>query len=372
MIKFVYHNYCKYLNFYFILSLLLKVISSSTTFIRILIASKYHSQYKKHIILYILMSIFYSLEVKSDDSGCFSYECLDDRIVNVIVIVDSKYYLNNFINNLLEKSFKDINDFYYKYFKIKWNIINIVNFTQNKDISSISELYTFHKEEIRKIVIDSEAEVGLVVAGNEIKGLGIAGTFSNIAMVSNLDKIDINTTSVIIAHEFAHLFGAWHTQKEFDFMLFRGASTLNVSKESKSILKLMRNYNFNANSILKKDNLLKRISRLYLRHHARNEIDPVARLLTDQGLEYYKNNKYSEAAKILEKSLTFYGRWGKTRMVLSKVYFELEQYNLSFTELTRAVFFGEKPDLVFEKKLHSKFIDLKKADPNVINPFESR
>ena len=37
-------------------------------------------------------------------------------------------------------------------------------------------------------------------------------------------------------------------------------------------------------------------------------------------------------------------------MLLAKTYYELEKYNESFVELTRAVFFGAKPDLIFEKK----------------------
>ena len=154
-----------------------------------------------------------------------------------------------------------------------------------------------------------------------------------------------------------------------DFMLVSGANKLLTSKESSSILKLMRNYNFIPETIVNNDKVLNRISRLYDRHHARGEINPVARLLTDYGNNFYLNKQYNKALTILKKSIKYYGRWGKTRMILSKTYYELGNFNNAFTELTRAVFFGSHPDLEFENKLRNKFIDIQKLDPSINNPF---
>jgi len=325
----------------------------------------------KKIFIYNLFMILLLISIaKSDEKGCFSYDCLKDRNIDITIIFDNSLFSEFNLRELLSSNFNYINDFYYQQFKIKWNIKNINNFNQNKRIDNISELYSFHKKEIKKIIKDSEANIGLVIAGNNIKGLGIAGTFSNIAIVSNLNNLDHKTGSIIIAHELGHLFGAWHTQKPFDFMLYKGANKFDVSKESKAIIKLMRNYNFNPDSILTNEILLKRISRIYKRHHARHEIDPVARLLTDRGIEYFESKNYLQAEYILKRSLKFYGRWGKTRMVLSKTLFELNKFNDSFIELTRAVFFGEKPDYIFEKKLRDKFIELQKNNPDIENPFD--
>ena len=71
-------------------------------------------------------------------------------------------------------------------------------------------------------------------------------------------------------------------------MLYR-ANKLLGSNESNAILKLMRNYNFKPSTIINDETILKRISRLYNRHHAKGEIDPVARLLTDEGNNLYLN-----------------------------------------------------------------------------------
>ena len=325
----------------------------------------------KFLILLIIFIIFLSISKfsHSNDDGCFSYDCLEERIINVVLITDKNFFSQEVIKKQIHENFVKINKFYYENFKIKWNILELRNFEQNKNLSNISELYSFHKKDIKQLIKLSNAEVGLVIVGNDISGLGIAGTFSNLAMVSNIDKLSIEDSSIIIAHEFGHLFGAWHTQKINDFMLYRGANSFDVSKESKAILKLMRSYNFNPESIFKKDKILKRISRIYERHHARHEINPVARLLTDKGIEYFEERNYSKAVKILNRSLSYYGRWGKTRNILSKTYFELGQFHDSFLEYTRAVFFGEKPDLIFENKLRNKFIELQKTNPDIINPF---
>ncbi|MBH87929.1 MAG: hypothetical protein CMJ12_02085 [Pelagibacterales bacterium] len=57
-------------------------------------------------------------------------------------------------------------------------------------------------------------------------------------------------------------------------------------------------------------------------------------------------------------------------MILSKNYYELDMLQDSFTEYTRAIFFGAKPDKEHENKLKKKFIDLQKNDPTIKNPFE--
>lgn len=308
----------------------------------------------------------------SNDDGCFSYECFEDRIINVLVLYDSKYYSEEIIEKLIIERFIKVNEFYYSQFKINWNFFEKKSFHYNEGIKNISELYSFHKSEIINLIKQSNAEIILSIIGHDIKGLGIAGTFSNYAMVSNLNKLDMETGSIIIAHEFGHLFGAWHTQKTNDFMLLSGANTFDTSKESKAIIKLMRNYNFLPDSIINNTKLLERVSRIYQRHHARFEIDPVARLLTDSGNEAYTNRDYNKAEKFLKNSLSFYGKWGKTRMILSKTYYELNRYDESFLELTRAVFFGAKPDLLFEEKLRNKFIELQKIDPNIVDPFISK
>ena len=131
----------------------------------------------------------------------------------------------------------------------------------------------------------------------------------------------------------------------------------------------MRNYNFDPKTILNKDIMLNRISRLFKRHHAKGEIDPVARLLTDAGNSLYHKKKYNESVQLLIKSNKYYGRWGKTRMVLSKIYYELNMLQDSFVEYTRAIFFGSKPDKKHENKLKKKFIELQKNDPTISNPF---
>ena len=92
-------------------------------------------------------------------------------------------------------------------------------------------------------------------------------------------------------------------------------------------------------------------------------------MLTDTGNKLYLNKEYKGALKLLIKSNEFFGRWGETRMILSKTYYELGLYNKSFTELTRAIFFGSKPDIHLENNLKKKFIDLQKIDPTIKNPF---
>jgi len=295
--------------------------------------------------------------------------CIEKRIIDVLIIYDQNIKLDNVLINNIKNRFQEVNEFYLSNYKIEWQIANYQKFNFDKRTNNLSSLFSLHKDDISKLTNNIKAEVVLAIIQRDINGIGIAATFSNVAMVADSLKFSNYLNSVVIAHEFAHLFGAWHTQRKNDFMLFSGANKLSSSNESNTILKLMRNYNFDHKTIINKEAMLNRISRLYKRHHAKGEIDPVARLLTDVGNSLYQNKIYNESINLLIKSNKYYGRWGKTRMILSKNYYELDMLQDSFTEYTRAIFFGAKPDKEHENKLKKKFIDLQKIDPTISNPF---
>jgi len=296
-------------------------------------------------------------------------DCYKKRIINVLLLYEYETVLDEEWQGNIKNRFEEINKFYSSNFNIEWNVIDSQKFEFDKNIDNLSELFSFHKEEISGITNNIQAEVILCIIDRDIKGLGIAATFSNIAMVADSSKFNSYKNSIVVSHEFGHLFGAWHTQRKNDFMLVSGANQLRTSNESNTILKLMRNYNFDPETIINNDLILNRISRLYSRHHAKREIDPVARLLTDAGKKLYLKKEYKEAIKLLIRSNKYYGKWGETRMILSKNFYELDLLQDSFTEYTRAVFFGSKPDKEYENNLKKKFIDLQKINPTVRNPF---
>ncbi|MDG2001291.1 MAG: M12 family metallo-peptidase, partial [Alphaproteobacteria bacterium] len=281
--------------------------------------------------------------------------CDQKRVINILLLYDAEMLLDREWQNNIFNRLEEINKFYYENYKIEWRITDTQKFKFDKNIDNLSSLFSLHKKEISKLTDNIKAEVVLAIIERDIKGIGIASTFSNVVMVSDSSKFKNYINSVVVAHEFGHLFGAWHTQRKNDFMLFSGANKLLGSKESNTIIKLMRDYNFDSKAIINNHIILNRISRLYSRHHAKGEIDPVARLLTDEGNSLYLEKKYSEAIKILKKSNNYYGRWGNTRMILSKSYYELDLLQDSFTEYTRAVFFGSKPDKEHENNLRNKF-----------------
>jgi len=341
-----------------------------------------------YLCLFFIISIFLNTDfVFSNEDNCISKEthsvtnntvnleldsdisCNEQRVIDVLIIHDDNIAVDKVLRDNIESRFIEINEFYSSNFNIVWQIANYQKFNFDKNINNLSGLFSLHKEDISKLTSNIKAEVVLALIERDIRGIGIASTFSNVVMVADSSKFNNYINSVVIAHEFAHLFGAWHTQRKDDFMLFSGANKLSSSKEINAILKLMRNYNFDPKTIINKDIMLNRISRLYKRHHAKGEIDPVARLLTDAGNSLYHKKKYNESVQLLIKSNKYYGRWGKTRMVLSKNYYELNMLQDSFVEYTRAIFFGSKPDKKHENKLKKKFIELQKNDPTISNPF---
>jgi len=92
-------------------------------------------------------------------------------------------------------------------------------------------------------------------------------------------------------------------------------------------------------------------------------------LYADEGISNLKNKEYNIAVKNLENSVKYDVGWGNSRMYLAKAYYFTERFNESFTELTRAVFYGARSDAEFENKLKNKFLELSNQDPTISNPF---
>ena len=103
--------------------------------------------------------------------------------------------------------FEEINKFYYENYKIEWRITDTQKFRFDKNINNLSSLFSLHKKEISKLTDNIEAEVVLAIVERDIKGIGIAATFSNVVMVSDASKFKNHVNSVVVAHEFGHLFG---------------------------------------------------------------------------------------------------------------------------------------------------------------------
>lgn len=302
------------------------------------------------------------------------------RVIKVNLVYDSFLDKNIEWHKNIRERFDEINKFYTERFDIHWELSRKTKFNFERPFNTISDVFSKYKDKITALNVNNEGVV-ICILSEDLPGKGIAGVFSNLVMISDSSYLKSKNSGVIIAHELGHLFGAWHTRRKDDLMYIRGARNYKAGTETNSIIKLMRNYDFKESTLLKNRDLLKRISKLYKRFHARseadptvrryslNEVNPVARLYTDQGISFLKYNQYNQAIEFLEDSTKFDAGWGRTRMYLAKAYFGKNRYQESFTELTRAVFFGANPDKIFEEKLKKKFEELKKIDPEVINPF---
>lgn len=329
-------------------------------------------------IIYILLLIFFTYLIFSfyKSNNLFANEILHDdkvseeiRIINITVFYDNINHKDVLISNLKNR-FKEINNFYIKNFNIKWKILDLKYFNFNSDLINLSDIFTLYRDSLEKISLNSNSEVILGIITRPIRGKGIASTFSNFALISSSDILKNSESSLVISHEFAHLFGAWHTRTKGDFMQINNYSKNPiVSNTKKQLMILMKNYNFNSNLVLEDKNLLKKISRLYKNNHMIGEIDPVARLYTDNAYKYYSNKKFTEALINLKKSNEIHKRWHINTLLLAKTYFELGLYDDSFVAYSRAIFYGSRVDIIFENKLNQKFIDLQKNDSTINNPF---
>ena len=309
-------------------------------------------------------------------------QAADLRIIKVHLLYDKEFISNPSWEENINKRFVEINKFYNDKFDLHWEISKKSKYDFEGDFKNISDVFSKYRDRIISVLNNNDEEIIICIIGKDMPGKGIAGVFSRLVMISDSSYLKDRDSGVIIAHELGHLFGAWHSRKADDLMYQRGARHYKAGVETTSMIKLMRNYNFNVSSLLNNPKLLKRISRLYGRFHARseadptvrryslNEVNPVARLYADQGIIHLKNKNYIKAVEALENSVKYDVGWGKNRILLAKAYYEVSRYNESFLEYSRSVFFGSKPDKVFKEKLRNKFIELKKSNPQLTNPFD--
>jgi len=270
---------------------------------------------------------------------------LENKTIDVCVLADEEFQsFKNWVR-LIHKRFKKVNHFYIQNFGIQFNIKEIKTIQSNNTILSINEMFV----DMKANTLCSHSEIVVIYIGQIVKGSGISSTLSNKLMVVENNLSISQDSSLILAHELAHLFGAWHNKKKGYLMNDSGFAGFDLDPGTKAIIKFMKNRDFKKHGADLSENVIKKINILFERYKTIDEINPIARVYVDRAVYLTKNGKIKNAIQILLKAKKLAGRWSFPRILLAENYFANKEYDKAYTEYNLARFFGAKKNEKLEK-----------------------
>ena len=269
----------------------------------------------------------------------------EKRILQVCVIVDEEFISVQNWKEIINKSFNKVNSFYSGNFGLLFHINEFKTLTSNNSILSINEMFVDMKDRVEC----TDSEIGVIYIGQVIKGSGISATLSDRLMIVD-NKLSLHEdSSIILAHELAHLFGAWHNKKKNYLMNDSGFAGFNLDPGTKAVIKFMSNRDFNKHGADLSDNTTKKFTTIFQRYKTIDVINPLSRVYIDRAIYLKEKGKISKAIKLLVKSKNLSGRWEKPRMLLAESYFINKDYENAYMEYNLARFFGAKRNEKLEK-----------------------
>ena len=195
-----------------------------------------------------------------------------------------------------------ISDIYEKNFQIRFVILDIVPWTAGAPGSPQRLI-----GQMMSAVLVGEADV-LVGFSNRCERLryGVAKAFHRIALVTTgcyeaLIVKDFAPEPVVLSHELAHLFGAFHPMITVDSVM-RGGAADKFDDQTARTIRLMRNFDFRRGVMGVDQETRRAWTAIYAEGHAGDEPSPLAGALADVGFTLFQSGKLDEGETALREA----------------------------------------------------------------------
>ncbi len=273
--------------------------------------------------------------------------CKTKRIVNYDIYLDDELIQNNKIEELLQFSFQLVNDAYEPFG---------VTFVKNEKFkwTPKSNLFDFQENLLltRKYIKQNNVDIQIFLSSSKLnknsqrfkqstpRGLSpILGTKVLITIEEKeLNKIYL---SLLLTHEIAHLFGAYHVNNSNSIMfpyIDIHHESIKFDSNNYKIIELQKNYNFSNGIDKSSANIIGKISTIFLQDKDKNDMNPISQGYNALAYNYvYSSNLdsaeffYLEAIKYDSNNCILYKNLGVT-------YLNKYEYELSERYLKHALF----------------------------------
>jgi tetratricopeptide (TPR) repeat protein len=227
----------------------------------------------------------------------------DLRTITMRVVPDESYRAQTNWEATLRNTVRAVSEIYERNFQLRVVILDVVPQTFGQPVPRRGML------DLMRTVPTGDADV-LVGFSNqrcERQERGQAEPFGRIAVVftgcPETTFLKQRTPERTLAHELAHLFGAFHPARGVDSLMRPLGAVEQFDEQTIRVIRLMRNYDFQRGITGLNQDTRRAWSAIYADGHALDEPNPLASALANAGWDLLRSGKMAEAETALHEAI---------------------------------------------------------------------
>lgn len=234
-------------------------------------------------------------------------ESLPVRTIKLHLAVDKEFRSLSGWEGIIGEVVKNVSLIYENNFQIRFEIAKITPWNPDASTVNPEDLVRLLKKQIGR----EEADLLIGFSGRacEKKNNGImhgaAVNFSSLALAMTECGDSSNAwRSIVLSHELAHLFGAFHVANSDSVMAVNSPQYANVFDEQNTkVIYLMRDFDFSRSMAGINKETIKEILNIFAVSHAEGDINPVAAGYYNFGSDLSDDGKYEEAITAYKEAI---------------------------------------------------------------------
>jgi len=264
------------------------------------------------------------------------------RTITLQIAADSDFRKRPGWESEIQKSVDAVSEIWARHFGIRWKVVDFVPWDPPVGEKGLDTGVLF--SHLKSTIPRSNADVVLgVFEGKCLDELAGSGDFfgtSALVITRCLRQAGPrNTVDMVLSHELAHLFGAFHVRPHIRSVMSGDGPDV-FDPQTQRVIRLMRDMEFKrpVGAIHDlPDDKKAAISAIFAEGHLRGTPNPlaVAYLLSADFLS--QNQSYAEAVEALNKALQIDAEWSSIHTALGITYEKMEKPDLAFSAYKAAL-----------------------------------
>ncbi|MBM3475261.1 MAG: matrixin family metalloprotease [Armatimonadetes bacterium] len=167
---------------------------------------------------------------------------------------------------------------------------------------------------------------------------GLTPSLGRVSMIRAMVEDESYDLHLAVVHEVAHLFGAFHVTQQDSVMreTVQGPRTFQFDTENGKLIRLMRDYDFEAGVEAIDPQTAERLTALWKRGGGEVDTSPLAEALFNRGIELYNEDRPEDAIALWKRSIRADDRFALAYGTMGVTLAELERYDEALEALKKA------------------------------------
>ncbi|MGQ9729793.1 MAG: M12 family metallo-peptidase [Candidatus Zipacnadales bacterium] len=167
---------------------------------------------------------------------------------------------------------------------------------------------------------------------------GLTPSFGRVSVIRAMIDDESYDLHLAVVHEIAHLFGAFHVADQDSVMreTIQGPRTFQFDIANGRMVRLMRDYDFEAGVEAISPETAKRITKLWWQSGRGIDTSPLAEALYNRGIELHNAGKISQAMALWQQAIEADDRLGSAYASLGLTFADQGDYEMALQNLRKA------------------------------------